>query len=131
MKTPQESSSSQSKSNSQVKQPKKPKKKTFLGNEDTLSLALAIGGAQEDIVSEKNKNRPPREAEPPKEGKVSGSRKYSEWRIKIKETKAALAAKKAQHKKEKAQKKKGPAGPSPPALDNVEKKPAKKSVSFA
>ncbi|KAJ2918271.1 hypothetical protein MD484_g2136, partial [Candolleomyces efflorescens] len=113
---------------------KKVKKKVFLGEEDALSLALSIGQTQEDSVQQKKeKNLKSKEQA---KGKASGSRKHSERKDKLAETKTLLASKRAKAKKEKAKQRKGSqrgAVVSQSAHDSeaTAKKPTRKSVSFA
>ncbi|KAJ2930146.1 hypothetical protein H1R20_g6966, partial [Candolleomyces eurysporus] len=112
---------------------KKVKKKVFLGEGDALNLALSIGQTQEDSVQQKKeKNSKTKELT---EVRASGSRKHSERRGKLAETKTLLASKRARAKKEKAKKRKelqkgSAASPSAPGSEAATK-PARKSVSFA
>jgi hypothetical protein len=117
-----------------------------------LSLALSIGQTQEDSAQQKKeKNSKSKELvgiyAPPvslnltahstqAKGKASGSRKHSERKDKLAETKTLLASKRAKAKKEKAkQRKESQKGEAVsqsarvPAATTT--KPTRKSVSFA
>ncbi|RXW16414.1 hypothetical protein EST38_g9442 [Candolleomyces aberdarensis] len=111
---------------------KKVKKKVFLGEGDVLNLALSIGQTQEDSVQQKKeKNSKTKELT---KVKASASRKHSERKDKLAETKTLLASKRAKAKKEKAKKRKSQKGsaalPSAPGSEAATK-PGRKSVSFA
>ncbi|KAJ3546263.1 hypothetical protein NMY22_g2124 [Coprinellus aureogranulatus] len=111
----------------------KPTKKKFLGNEDTLNLALSIAESQEKLTGKKKQNRSPGEASVVTRNDHPRPKSTSSRKAKLKETKALLAAKKAQLKKDKVKKRKEVSKPrSPhPHLEVSASKPVRKSVSFA
>lgn len=83
------------------------KRKRFLEHQDSVGLALSVANAQEDKTAERlERHRHGKDGETPSADSKKRPSGKSASKLKLKETKATIAADRARHKKERVQKKK-------------------------
>ena len=101
-------------------------KKIFLDSDAALQLAESIGGSKEDVTRDKvSKHQSASHNPKPKQSRPS------EAKLKLKETKALLAAKRSQKRKDKRRQGKGQDEHKGQASPPKEPSVLKKRVSFA